>query len=59
MIYCDGPGVGAMRMSEPAMKLVRTLRKQALLAWRMGGVSRRTVYRPATREPFDLQRNAA
>ncbi|MEY3474939.1 MAG: hypothetical protein RL087_1397, partial [Pseudomonadota bacterium] len=36
MIYCDGPGLGSMRASEASMKLVRTLRNQALLAWRMG-----------------------
>lgn len=36
MIYCDGPRVGALRVSDRSMKLVRTLRNQALLAWRMG-----------------------
>jgi len=35
MIYCDAPGRGAMRADEASMKGVRTLRNQALLAWRM------------------------
>lgn len=37
MLYCDSPQRGGMAIDEATMKLVRTLRNQALLAWRQGG----------------------
>lgn len=36
MLYCDAPQPGGLVLDEAAMKLARTLRSQALIAWRQG-----------------------
>ena len=37
MLYCDAPQPGALDLDEGQWRLVRTLRNQALLAWRIAG----------------------